>query len=85
MNMYDFVEVTDLYPGDCIYFNQKVMRIFAIKIDIHDRVELTLLLPEEITNGQVHAVIVKFNCDEGVMRVNEYCDFEEEEEEEDGR
>ena len=82
MNTYDCVGIDDILPGDYIYINNMVMMVFAIKIDIYDRVELTLLMPEEITDGQVNAVTVKFDINESVFRVSECRDIEDEEDEE---
>ena len=82
MNTYECVGIDDILPGDYIYINNMVMMVFAIKIDIYDRVELTLLMPEEITDGQVNAVTVKFDINESVFRVSECRDIEDEEDEE---
>lgn len=82
MNTYNCVGIDDILPGDYIYTNNMVMMVFAIKIDIYDRVELTLLMPEEITDGQVNAVTVKFDINESVLRVSECRDIEDEEDEE---
>lgn len=78
MKAYDFVEISDIVPGDYIHINDQVMMVFALKVDLNGCATLTLLLPKEIEDGrQVDAVDIKFNIHEGIMRVNEYSDIED--------